>query len=143
MKPTIGFIGLGMMGLPMATRLQNAGYPLRVFNRTKQKAESLVSNGTVWCDNPTAAAQESEVVLSMVSTSEVLKEVAEQVLHGLGSGKLFIDMSTVSPAVTRELAKLYRSQKKQFLHSPVLGSVPQATEGTLLLFVGEIGRAHV
>lgn len=136
MKPTIGFIGLGMMGLPLATRLQNAGYPLRVFNRTRTKAQSLVSNGAVWCDDPTATAQGSEIVLSMVSTSEVLKEVATLALQGLGVGKVYIDMSTVSPAVTSELADAFKDGGRHFLHSPVLGSIPQATDGTLLLFVG-------
>ncbi|MGH2569553.1 MAG: NAD(P)-dependent oxidoreductase [Bacteroidota bacterium] len=136
MKPTIGFIGLGMMGLPMATRLQNAGYPLRVYNRTKQKAKSLTSKGAVWRDSPAAVAQDSEIVLSMVSTSEVLQEISVGVQQGLAKGGIHIDMSTVSPSATRELAETDLKEGKYFLHSPVLGSIPQATEGTLLLFVG-------
>jgi 3-hydroxyisobutyrate dehydrogenase-like beta-hydroxyacid dehydrogenase len=136
MKPTIGFIGLGMMGLPMATRLQYAGYPLRVFNRTRLKAQGLVTGGAVWCDNPTATAQGSDVVVSMVSTSDVLKEVASHAFRGLGKDSVYIDMSTVSPAMTSELAATFKDGGRHFLHSPVLGSIPQATDGTLLLFVG-------
>ncbi|HEY4611924.1 MAG TPA: NAD(P)-dependent oxidoreductase [Bacteroidota bacterium] len=139
MKPTIGFIGLGMMGLPMATRLLNAGNPLRVHNRTRQKAEPLLANGALWCESPAALAKQSDVVLSMVSTSEVLKEISvgsNGILSGLGNGKVHIDLSTVAPAATRELEEKYRADSKYFLHSPVLGSVPQATDGTLLLFVG-------
>lgn len=139
MKPTIGFIGLGVMGLPMATRLLNAGYSLRVYNRTKEKAQSLIAKGTVWCDSPAAVAGQSDIVISMVSTSEVLEEIAtgpNGILGKLAKGKVHIDMSTVAPAVTRELEKAYSSVGKHFLHSPVLGSIPQATDGSLLLFVG-------
>lgn len=141
MKHTIGFIGLGMMGLPMATRLRNAGYPLRVFNRTKQKANSLTSQGALWCDTPADAARGSEIVLSMVSSSEVLKEIALNSLQGLDKGGVYIDMSTVSPALTRELAAKFKNEGKHFLHCPVLGSIPQATDGSLLLFVGGDSQA--
>ncbi len=65
MKPTLGFIGLGMMGLPMAARLQSAAYPLRVYNRTRQKAETLIAKGATWSESP-AAARDSEIVISMV-----------------------------------------------------------------------------
>ncbi|HEY5616086.1 MAG TPA: NAD(P)-dependent oxidoreductase [Bacteroidota bacterium] len=139
MKPTIGFIGLGVMGLPMANRLLNAGYPLRVYNRTKEKAQPLVAKGATWCDTPAAVAGESDIVLSMVSTSEVLKEIstgANGILHTLGTGRVHIDMSTVAPATTRKLETVYKTAGKYFLHSPVLGSIPQATDGSLLLFVG-------
>jgi 3-hydroxyisobutyrate dehydrogenase len=143
MKPTIGFIGLGMMGLPLATRLQNAGYPLRVFNRTRTKAQSLVSKSAIWCDDPAATAQGSEIIFSMVSTSAVLKEVATLALQGLGKGAVYIDMSTVSPEVTSDLAAAFKDGGKHFLHSPVLGSIPQATDGTLLLFVGGPEEAFI
>ena len=136
MKPTIGFIGLGMMGLPMARRIHDAGYPLRVYNRTRQKADSLASQGAILCDSPTSVAQGCEFVLSMVSTSDVLMEVAKKALKGMEDGKVYIDMSTVSPAATKQLDINFKNAGKHFLHSPVLGSIPQATEGTLLLFVG-------
>ncbi|MCI0707811.1 MAG: NAD(P)-dependent oxidoreductase [Ignavibacteriae bacterium] len=145
MKPTIGFIGLGVMGLPMATRLQNAGYALRVYNRTKEKTQSLVNKGAEWCESPAVVAEISDIVISMLSTSEVLKEIAtgpSGVLSKLGKGKVHIDMSTVAPAVTGELDKAYASAGRYFLHSPVLGSIPQATDGSLLLFVGGNDTAY-
>jgi 3-hydroxyisobutyrate dehydrogenase-like beta-hydroxyacid dehydrogenase len=142
MKPTLGFIGLGMMGLPMARRLHQAGYRLFLYNRTKQKAEELLAQGAVWCDAPNIVAEKSEIVFSMISTSEVLKEISSAVRQGLGRGMIHIDTSTVSPAVTKELHAEYRHEEKFFLHAPVLGSIPQAVEGTLLLFVGGEEEAY-
>ncbi|HXG38924.1 MAG TPA: NAD(P)-dependent oxidoreductase [Bacteroidota bacterium] len=136
MKPTVGFIGLGLMGLPMAQRLQSAGFPLNVYNRTRQKAEGLLSQGAVWCDSPAKVARQSEIVFTMISTSEVLKELAAEIRPALNKGSIHIDTSTVSPSLTAELYQEYRADGKHFLHSPVLGSIPQATDGTLLLFVG-------
>jgi 3-hydroxyisobutyrate dehydrogenase len=142
MKLTVGFIGLGLMGLPMARRLQNAGYRLHVYNRTKQKAETLLSNGAVWCESAAEVAQQSEIVLTMISTSEVLEELSAEIRPALGTGSLHIDTSTVSPSLTAKLYQLYRAEGKHFLHAPVLGSIPQATEGTLLLFVGGDDEAY-
>jgi 3-hydroxyisobutyrate dehydrogenase-like beta-hydroxyacid dehydrogenase len=142
MKPTVGFIGLGLMGLPMARRLQNAGYRLHVYNRTKQKAETLLSNGAVWCESAAEVARQSEIVLTMISTSEVLEELSAEIRPALGTGSLHIDTSTVSPSLTAKLYQLYRAEGKHFLHAPVLGSIPQATEGTLLLFVGGDDEAY-
>jgi 3-hydroxyisobutyrate dehydrogenase len=142
MQPTLGFIGLGLMGLPMAHRLHGAGYRLNVYNRTKQKAESLLSNGAGWCDSPTDVARQSDIVFTMISTSEVLKELADEIRPALTEGSLHIDASTVSPSVTAALYQEYRADGKHFIHSPVLGSIPQATEGTLLLFVGGDDEAY-
>ncbi len=99
----------------------------------------MIANGVQWCDSPAAVARNAEIVLSMISTPEVLKEIslgANGVLQALGKGNIHIDLSTVSPVATRQLAKKYHEDGKFFLHSPVLGSIPQAIEGTLLLFVG-------
>ncbi len=139
MKSTVGFIGLGMMGRPMAARLQKAGFLGAVYNRTKKKAASLVEEGATWCESPMQVAEKSEIVFSMLSNSEALSEYAigsHGVLKGARKGSVHIDMSTVSPAITKELAERYRREECFFLHSPVLGSVPQATDGSLLLFVG-------
>lgn len=139
MKPNVGFIGLGLMGAPMAARILKAGHSLAVHNRTREKARKLLENGARWCDSPRAAAQKSEIIFTMISNSEVLEITAlgtEGILAGLKSGGIHIDMSTVAPAVTRRLAKEYSAKGSFFLHSPVLGSIPQATDGTLLLFVG-------
>jgi len=139
MKSSIGFVGLGLMGECMATRLLNAGYKVSVFNRTKEKAKALVAGGAQWCESPRLVAAQSEIVLSMVSNSEALIEIAtgmEGVIRGLREGNIHIDMSTVSPEVTKQLGEEYAKKNCSFLHSPVLGSVPQATDGPLLLFVG-------
>lgn len=139
MEPNISFIGLGFMGEPMAARILQAGYPLAVHNRTKEKAARLVQKGAVWCDSPGAAAQKSEIVFTMVSNSEVLEEISlhkNGILAGLKPGGIHIDTSTVSPALTQRLAGEYSTRDSFFLHCPVLGSIPQATDGTLLLFVG-------
>ena len=144
MKSSVGFIGLGMMGTPMAARLQTAGFLFAVHNRTKKKASSFVEEGATWCESPKEVAEKSEIVFSMLSNSEALSECAlgsNGLLKGAQKGSVHVDMSTVSPAVTKELGERYRREGCVFLHSPVLGSVPQATDGSLLLFVGgeEVG----
>jgi 3-hydroxyisobutyrate dehydrogenase-like beta-hydroxyacid dehydrogenase len=136
---SVGFVGLGMLGLPMAARLLDADHRLSVYNRTKSKADGFLSRGARWCENPAAAASQSEVIFSMVSTSEVLTEISlgrNGILHGLRCGTVHVDMSTVSPAAVRNLAERYQAGGCSFLQSPVLGSVPQAADGSLLLFAG-------
>lgn len=133
----IGFIGTGMMGLPMAKRLLNANYQLVVYNRTKSKAEELLNKGALWANNPKEVAEQSEVVISMISDTEVLKEISignEGIIKGLST--IHIDMSTVSPEMTLQLYYQYKKHQKNFMHSPVLGSVQNVIEGSLLIFVG-------
>jgi len=135
----IGFIGLGLMGSSMANRLLDAGNTLYVNNRTKEKASALVTRGAVWCDSPAVAARKSEVVISMLSTPDVLERVAlgkAGILESIKPDGIHIDCSTVSPALTKQLEAEYHSKQRHFLHSPVLGSVPDASKGSLLLFVG-------
>ncbi len=135
----VGFIGLGLMGTPMANRILNAGHTIYVFNRTRQKAESLIKQGALWCDSAAEVAEKSEIVISMLSTPDVLENVAlgkKGILEGAGAGVVHVDCSTVSPSLTKRLHEKYQSKKCSFLHSPVLGSVPNASEGSLLLFVG-------
>ena len=146
MKTSIGFIGLGLMGTPMAARLLNAGYPLSVFNRTKEKAEGLISKGAVWCSSPKETAERSDIVFSMLANSKALEETAGGsggVLNGLHKGCVHVDTSTVSPLTTKKLSADYKAQGCFFVHSPVLGSVPQATDGSLLLFVGGSDEAFM
>lgn len=145
MKHSLGFIGLGMMGLPMATRLSKAGSRLAVFNRTKSKAEHLLAEGALWRDTPSGVASSSDIVFSMVSNPDALREIAlgpDGVLAGLKAGGIHVDTSTVSPAITRELAAHYAERGCFFLHAPVLGSIPQATDGTLLMFAGGDASAY-
>jgi 3-hydroxyisobutyrate dehydrogenase len=139
MKKRIGFIGLGMMGKPMAQRLIDGGYQLVVFNRTKAKADELIQQGAKWADNPKSVIEQSDTVISMISTPEVLREIVLEkngILGGASEGKTHIDMSTVSPAIIDQLKDIYQKNKINFLHAPVLGSVPNVIEGSLLIFVG-------
>ncbi len=139
MKEKIGFVGLGLMGTQMATRLLTARYQLFIFNRTKEKADTLISQGATWCDSPAVVASQVGIVFSMVSTSFALEEVAlgkNGILSELRPGDIHIDCSTISPELTKRLADEYQKKGCFFLHSPVLGGVSQVIEGTLLLFVG-------
>jgi 3-hydroxyisobutyrate dehydrogenase-like beta-hydroxyacid dehydrogenase len=139
MQQIIGFIGLGTMGFPMAARLVNAGYQVAVYNRTKKKAEPLLLKGARWCSSPADVAQEANIVLSMVSTPGVLEEIAlgkDGVLSGINEGGVFVDCSTVSPELTKRLFIEFKKKGCSFLHSPVLGSVPQILDGSLLFFTG-------
>lgn len=139
MNQRLGFIGLGMMGAPMAKRLLRVGAQLSVFNRTKEKAANLLSEGALWCESPFAVASRSDIVFSMVANPDVLREIAlgpAGIILGLKAGGIHIDCSTVSPAVIREITHRYAEHGCSFLHAPVLGSIPQATDGTLLVFAG-------
>ncbi len=139
----VGFVGLGLMGTPMANRILGGGHSLYVYNRTKEKAGALLDRGAVWCTSPAEVARHSEVVCSMVSAPAVLENIAlgsNGILEGLRPGAVHADSSTVSPELTKRLASSYRDRGASFMHVPVLGSVPNAAEGSLLLFAG--GDAH-
>jgi 3-hydroxyisobutyrate dehydrogenase-like beta-hydroxyacid dehydrogenase len=139
MEMRIGFIGLGMMGKPMAMRLLERGFSLCVYNRTPEKARDLVDKGARKSESPRSVMEESDVVVSMVSDSKSLDEITEGdrgTLAGVSPGKVHIDMSTVSPSTTEKLGEAFKKKQAVFLHAPVLGSVPEATGGTLLVFVG-------
>lgn len=136
MKPTLGFIGLGLMGAPMATRLLQSGYSLHIHNRTKEKAALLISQGAVWHDSPAEVAKNAEIVLTMLTNDAALRTTASAIQSSLKRDGIHIDCSTVSPLLISTLESEYSDSLRGFLHSPVLGSIPQATDGSLLLFVG-------
>jgi len=141
----IGFVGLGMMGGPMANRILDAGHALYINNRTKEKCAPFTAKGAVWCDSPSEVARNVEIVISMLSTPDVLENLAlgkRGLLEGARPGLIHVDCSTVSPDLTKRLADHYRSRSYYFLHSPVLGSVPNASDGSLLLFVGGEEEAY-
>jgi 3-hydroxyisobutyrate dehydrogenase-like beta-hydroxyacid dehydrogenase len=134
----IAFVGLGQMGLPMATRLLDADGDLVVWNRTPARAASLVERGARLVGTPADAARQSEVVITMLSTPEALEEVVfgpGGLVEGMDEGHTLIDMSTVGPDVVRDLAERVPDDV-DVLDAPVLGSIPQATDGTLKVFVG-------
>jgi 3-hydroxyisobutyrate dehydrogenase-like beta-hydroxyacid dehydrogenase len=135
----VGFVGLGVMGSRMAKRLLDAGHAVTGHNRTKSKAEWLLKSGMKWAETPRAAAEAGEIVVSMVTNTEALDAIAngpDGILAGLGAGKIYIDMSTVSPAASRELAAKAAAQGSRMLDAPVSGSVSTLEEGKLSIMVG-------
>jgi 3-hydroxyisobutyrate dehydrogenase-like beta-hydroxyacid dehydrogenase len=139
----LGWIGLGTMGGRIVRRLLDAGHQVSGFNRTRSKAEPLVRAGMQWSKSPRAVAEQSEITFSMVSDSAALWAVAEGpegVLAGLSPNKVFVDMSTVSPRLSRQLAERVSGLGAHMLDAPVSGSVPAAEGGTLVIYVGgELG----
>ena len=138
-KSGVGFVGLGHMGGNMAARLLAAGYSVCGEQRNREVAQPLIEQGLVWCETPREVAAAAEVVFTSVPDDAVLREVAsgpDGILAGLGAGKTWIDVSTVSPQVSRELAELARAQGGRLLDAPVSGSVPQVQSGTLTIMVG-------
>jgi len=135
----LGFVGLGVMGSRMVKRLLDAGENVTGYNRTKSKAQWLIDAGMKWAETPRAAAEAADVVISMVTNTEALQAIAsgpDGVLAGLGSGKIYVDMSTVSPAASRELAAQVKAKGAQMLDAPVSGSVSTLEEGKLSIMVG-------
>jgi len=135
----IGFIGLGLIGTPMCLNLIKAKYHVSVWNRTKSKAEKLVQAGAVSLESPKEVAETSEIIITCVSDSKDVKEVVlgkTGVIEGVHEGSIVIDMSTISPSVTREIANKLSSVKAKMLDAPVSGGVNGAEAGVLSIMVG-------
>src|SRR4051812_18580504 len=135
----LGFVGLGVMGSRMAKRLIDAGHSVTGYNRTKAKAQWLLDAGMQWGDTPRAVAAASDITFSMVTNTEALEAVAlgaHGIVDGLAAGKIYIDMSTVSPAASRTVAVAVAAKKAQMLDAPVSGSVATLEEGKLSIMVG-------
>jgi 2-hydroxy-3-oxopropionate reductase len=139
MAERVGFIGLGIMGMPMARNLMEAGYELTVHNRSPEKAEELGKEGAAVTATPREVAENSDVVITMLPDSPQVREVVageEGVLEGISEGALLIDMSTISPVVTEELAEALQEKGASMLDAPVSGGDVGAIEGTLSIMVG-------
>src|SRR5215203_4235690 len=137
MADTIGFIGLGIMGKPMAENLIEAGYDLVAYNRTREKAEEL--EGAMVAESPKEVAEQSDVIVTMLPDSPQVEEILageEGILEGVEDGALIVDMSTISPVVTEELAEKAKEQGASMLDAPVSGGDVGAIEGTLAIMVG-------
>jgi len=127
------------MGSRMVRRLLNAGHKVTGYNRTKSKAQWLLDAGMNWADTPRAVAEAADIILSMVTNTQALEAVAvgaDGLLAGLSAEKIYIDMSTVSPAASRDLAKQVAAKGAQMLDAPVSGSVITLEEGKLSIMVG-------
>jgi 3-hydroxyisobutyrate dehydrogenase-like beta-hydroxyacid dehydrogenase len=137
-KPPIAFIGLGKMGLAMATNLQRAGHPLVVWNRTAEKAGPLRAAGASLAGSPAAAAQAADIVISSLADDASLKAVVsgpDGVLGGLRPGAIHIGTSTVSPGLSDELAGLHAAAGGRYIAGPVVGRLPAAEAAQLVTFV--------
>ena len=135
----LGFIGLGAMGGRITKRLLDAGHTVTGYNRTKSKAEWLLKAGMQWADSPRAVAESADIVFTMVTNTSALQEVLtgpDGILNGLGQGKIYIDMSTVSPKASRKLAEQVAAKGARMLDVPVSGSVITLEQGNLSLMVG-------
>jgi 2-hydroxy-3-oxopropionate reductase len=138
-KTRVGFVGLGLMGLPMARNILKAGYQLTVWNRTAAKAALLVAEGAEQAGSPAEVARRSDVVVTIVTDSPDVEAVAggeNGVLAGAGAGSVWIDMSTISPEVTRRLGAAAAERGVEALDAPVSGGPPGAEAGTLSIMVG-------
>ena len=135
----LGFVGLGVMGGRMANRLLDAGHVVTGYNRTKLKANWLLEAGMQWGETPCAVAEVSDVTFSMVTNTKALHAVtggSDGILAGLAPGKIYIDMSTVSPAASQEMAARVAETGAQMLDAPVSGSVETLEAGVLSVMVG-------
>jgi 3-hydroxyisobutyrate dehydrogenase-like beta-hydroxyacid dehydrogenase len=135
----LGYVGLGAMGGLMAERLMAKGHAVTGYNRTRSKAQGLIDKGLKWADSPREVAAASDAIFVMVTNSAALEAVAhgpDGLLAGLSAGKLLIDMSTVSPAVSRALAAKVRSAGAAMVDAPVSGSVITLQQGKLSVMVG-------
>ena len=139
MKQKIGFIGLGIMGAPMARNLLKAGYPLVVYDIVAEKVDEAVKAGAEAGSSSKDVAAKSEIVITMLPNSPEVKEVVlgpDGVLEGAKSGTILIDMSSIAPLASQEVAAKAKEQGVAMLDAPVSGGEPKAIEGTLAIMVG-------
>ena len=139
MTERIGFIGMGLMGVPMGKNLADAGYPLTVWNRTPGRAKTLLDAGAAEGTSPSDVASRSDIIITMVSDSEDVAAVVagpNGIIEGVESGAVVIDMSTISPKTSIALAEQLKAKGVQLLDAPVTGGVAGAQAGTLSILVG-------
>jgi 3-hydroxyisobutyrate dehydrogenase-like beta-hydroxyacid dehydrogenase len=135
----LGFVGLGVMGSQMVNRLLEKGHTVTGYNRTRAKARWLIDKGMSWADSPRAVAEASDITFAMVTNAAAIAAVTDGpdgIIAGLGAGKYFIDMSTVSPEVSRATAAKVRAKGADMVDAPVSGSVITLQEGKLSVMVG-------
>lgn len=135
----IGWIGLGNMGIPMAGQLLKADYDVTVYNRNKEKEASLKNIGADIASTPLVLIEKTDVVFVMVSDDKAIEEIfngENGLLKTNLSGKFIINMSTVSPSISKEMAKACKEKGNEYLDAPVSGSVKQAETGQLVIMVG-------
>ncbi len=135
----LGFVGLGVMGSRMVKRFLDHGHAVTGYNRTKSKAGWLLEAGMTWAGSPRAVAEQVDIVFSMVTNTRAVEAITQGpdgILAGLGEGKIYVDMSTMSPAYSRELAAQVTRTGARMLDCPVSGSVITLEQGKLTAMVG-------
>jgi 3-hydroxyisobutyrate dehydrogenase-like beta-hydroxyacid dehydrogenase len=135
----LGFVGLGVMGSQMVNRLLEKGHAVTGYNRTRTKAQWLIDKGMKWAESPRAVAAAADVTFAMVTNAAAISAITDGpdgIVAGLGAGKLFIDVSTVSPEVSRATAVKVRAKGADMVDAPVSGSVITLQEGKLSVMVG-------
>jgi 3-hydroxyisobutyrate dehydrogenase-like beta-hydroxyacid dehydrogenase len=135
----LGFVGLGVMGSEMVSRLLDKGHSVTGYNRTRAKAERLIKKGMKWADTPRAVCAAADVTFSMVTNEKALAAVMEGpdgILNAVSEGKYLVDMSTVSPSYSRAIAAKVREKGGDMIDAPVSGSVITLQEGKLSVMVG-------
>ena len=139
MEKKVGLIGLGIMGIPMARNLMKAGFEVTVYNRTAAKAERLAAEGAKTAKTPREVAEKNPVIITMVSDTPDVESVIlgeNGVIEGLHPDAVVIDMSTISPRATRQIAQRLAEKKAHMLDAPVSGGEGGAIAGTLSIMVG-------
>jgi 3-hydroxyisobutyrate dehydrogenase-like beta-hydroxyacid dehydrogenase len=137
--PKLGFVGLGVMGSEMVLRLLEKGHTVTGYNRTRAKAQRLIDKGMHWANTPREVAAASDVVFAMVTNSPALAAVVDGpdgILAGITAGKIFVDISTVSPSFSRSVVEKIRAKGADMVDAPVSGSVITLQEGKLAVMVG-------
>lgn len=132
----VGFIGIGLMGLPMCTRLLNAGVDLTVFNRNASKCEPLVALGAKQAHDIESLVRGVDVIMMCISNTQSVEEVAAQMLPYLSKGQSIVDLSSISPDATKALAHQVAQQQVNWIDSPVSGGVAGAEAGSLAIMAG-------
>ena len=139
MQSKIGFIGLGIMGKPMAKNLVKAGFPLVVHNRSRSKVDELVKEGAAAANTPREVASSSDIIITMLPNSpdvELVALGANGILEGAKAGQLFIDMSTINPIVSQKIAKEFSAKSVAMVDAPVSGGEKGAIDATLSIMAG-------
>ena len=135
----LGFVGLGVMGGQMVNRLLAKGHTITGYNRTRSKAQWLIDKGMQWADSPRAVAAAADITFAMVTNAAAISDITDGpdgIIAGLSNGKIFVDISTISPSVSRATAAKVRAKHADMVDAPVSGSVTTLQEGKLSVMVG-------
>ena len=132
----IGIIGIGLMGKAFVERFLSQGYTVRVFNRTQENIKDLADNGVIVCNTVDELISASDTIILMVSNADAISDILQLDQHQSLQGKTILQMATISPTQTKEIGEAIASRGGNYLEAPVLGSIPEAKTGTLIIMAG-------